>query len=327
MEGLLKAYGVSVSYALSGQEGIDMLASKSYDLIFLDHMMPGMDGIETFHNIRKKSDLYYKQIPIIALTANAIAGAREMFIKEGFDDFIAKPVESSVLQRILKRHLSEKKQQTKDEIRYSMHNTEPDGILVIGDLDTSKGIMYCGTKESYLEILASQRDSGENMLQQVQDLYDKEDWKNYIIMVHGIKSSMMSIGAIKLSELAKGLEFAGKDEDFDYIRKEHDTMIKEFSHVMQTLSECNYLVASEQEESVGNKPSLSEEEFAQMLITLENVTYEFDVDKVIPVLDEFSKYSYHTRDLAKELKPVYKKVEMFDFMSAYEAVVKIKEKA
>ena len=113
----------------------------------------------------------------------------------------------------------------------------------------------------------------------------------------------------------------------DWKPKEHDTMIKEFSHVMQILSECNYLVASEQEESVGNKPSLSEEEFAQMLVTLENVTYEFDVDKVIPVLDEFSKYSYHTRDLAKELKPVYKKVEMFDFMSAYEAVVKIKEKA
>ena len=76
-----------------------------------------------------------------------------------------------------------------------------------------------------------------------------------------------------------------------------------------------------------NKPELSEEDFAQQLMILENVTYEFDANKVFPILDELSKYAYHSKDLAKELKPVYKKVEMFDFMSAYETVAKIKENA
>lgn len=337
IEGLLRTYGIKVSYALSGQEGIDMLASKAYDLILLDHMMPGMDGVETFHHIRKKMDIYYKEIPIIALTANAIAGAREMFMKEGFDDFIAKPVESSVLQRTLKRHLPEQKLITAEEAAQYVPETkkeEPKSQalaeteeFVIGDLDISKGIMYCGNQENYLEILASQRDSGKDILEQVQGLFEKEDWKNYVIVVHGIKSSMMSIGAVKLSEMAKALEFAGKGEDFDFIRREHAIMVKEFERVMQILYTCKYLESSEQESVGVNKPELMEEEFAYKLAELENVTYEFDAKKVLPILDELSKYSYHSKDLAKELKPVYKKVEMFDFMSAYEAVVKIKEKA
>ena len=336
VEGLLKTYGVKVSYALSGQEGIDKLASKAYDLILLDHMMPGMDGVETFHHIRKKPDIYYKEIPIIALTANAIAGAREMFIKEGFNDFIAKPVESSVLQRTLKRHLPADKMITIDEAERMMIEAKKDdgrtqpslqeAELVIGDLDISKGIMYCGNQENYLEILTSQRDSGKETMEQANRLYEKEDWKNYVIVVHGIKSAMMSIGAVKLSEMAKALEFAGKGEDYDFIRREHATMILEFERVMQILFTCQYLEAPEQENAVVNKPELSEEEFAEKLVMLENVTYEFDANKVLPILDELSKYAFHSKDLAKELKPVYKKVEMFDFMSAYEAVVKIKEK-
>ena len=279
------------------------------------------------------------EIPIIALTANAIAGAREMFIKEGFNDFIAKPVESSVLQRTLKRHLPADKLKSLDGVERMMleakqadsvktaQATDTKGELVIGDLDISKGIMYCGNQENYIEILASQRDSGKDIIEQAQSLYEKADWKNYTIVVHGIKSSMMSIGAVKLSEMAKALEFAGKGEDYDFIRREHTTMMKEFERVMQILYDCKYLAAPEEDNKVVNKPELSEEAFAQKLVELENATYEFDANKVFPILDELGRYAYKSKDLAKELKPVYKKVEMFDFMSAYETVAKIKEKA
>ena len=327
VEGLLKTYGVKVSYALSGQEGIDMLASKSYDLVLLDHMMPGMDGIETFHHIRKKPELYYKEIPIIALTANAIAGAREMFMKEGFSDFVAKPVESSVLQRVLKRHLPHENTVKNVELIQPEVPVKEESELVIGDLDISKGIMYCGNQENYIEILTSQRDSGNDILEQTQTLFNTENWKDYVITVHGIKSSMMSIGAVKLSEMAKALELAGKGEDYDYIRREHAAMVVEFERVMQILKECKYLGAEEVIQETVDKAEISEEEFALKLAELENVTYEFDASKMLPILDELSKYSYHSKDLEKELKPVYKKVEMFDFMSAYETVVKIKEKA
>ena len=345
VEGLMRQYGVKVSYALSGQEGIDMLQSKEYDLIFLDHMMPGMDGIECFHHIRRKGDLYYKEVPIIALTANAIAGAREMFMKEGFNDFVSKPVESSVLQRTLKRHLTLSKQKTIDDMpiteqlsvsidqknavdsTVSIPVSTTSNTLVIGDLDISKGLTYCGNKENYLEILTSQRDGGEELLEQIQNLFQQEEWKNYTIVVHGIKSSMMSIGAVKLSELAKGLEFAGKREDFEYIKNEHDVMIEEFRRVMNLLEECPYLPKKEKQEEAVSKPVISEEEFSSKLEDLENASYELDGDKMGAILDELSQYSFGGKDLQKELKAVYKKIEMFDLMSAYEAVAKIKKKA
>lgn len=341
VEGLMRQYGVKVSYALSGQEGIDMLQSREYDLIFLDHMMPGMDGIECFHHIRRKADLYYKEIPIVALTANAIAGAREMFMKEGFDDFVSKPVESSVLQRTLKRHLPLSKQKRADEMPMAEEvlsvveeksvadeiRTDTANTFIIGDLDISKGLTYCGNRDNYLEILTSQRDGGEELLEQVQRLFQEEDWKNYTIVVHGIKSSMMSIGAVKLSELAKGLEFAGKREEFSYIKNEHDVMVKEFRRVMKILNECPYLSKKETEEEMVNKPVISEEEFSAKLEELENASYELDADKMHRILDELSQYSFGGKDLQKELKAVYKKIEMFDLMSAYETVAKIKKKA
>ena len=332
VEGLMREYGVQVSYALSGQEGIDMLASQKYDLVFLDHMMPGMDGIETFHHIRRKPDEYFRTVPIIALTANAIAGAREMFLKEGFNDFLAKPVESSVLQRILKKYLPKDKQkevEKSEEVEVIEVVKEPETTqddFVIGDLDIDKGLMYCGNKENYLEILASQRDSGIETLQQTQKAYDNEDWKTYIILVHGIKSAMMSIGAVKLSEMAKGLEFAGKADDYEYIRERHTTMTEEYARIMKILEECTYLEPKVTEEVAVEKESISREEFEKLLVDLENATYEFDGTKLLPILDKLSAFSYHNLDLAKELKPVYKKIEMFDFMSAYETVVKIKEK-
>lgn len=336
VEGLMRQYGVQVSYALSGQDGIDMLQAKEYDLVFLDHMMPGMDGIETFHHIRRKSDVYFKEIPIIALTANAIAGAREMFMKEGFTDFLAKPVESSVLQRTLKRHIPRGKQRTAEDKALleaqalqtkNKEVQEATTTFAIGDLDIEKGLTYCGSKENYLEILSSQRDNGAEVLRQVKDFYEKEDWKNYIIVVHGIKSSMMSIGAVVLSEKAKALEFAGKRDNIEFIHKEHANMIAEFERVMNMLDESPYLAKKEVEQVVINKPVISDEKFEGKLTELENASYELDGEKMLRILNELSTYSYAEKDLQKELTPVFKKVEMFDFMSAYEAVAKIKKKA
>ena len=348
VEGLLKEYGVNVSYALSGPEGIAMLDAKEYDLVLLDHMMPEMDGVETLHNIRRKQDPYFKEIPILALTANAIAGTREMLIKEGFDDFLSKPVESSVLQRALKRHIPVSKQKTMQDyvqpqnaVETQMNTTQApvqqaptpqvsapkaEGELIIGDLDTAKGLTYCGNQKNYIEILRSHRDGGEENMSQVQELFEKEDWKNYTIVVHGIKSSMMSIGAVCLSEQAKALELAGKGENFDYIRKEHDNMMVEYHRVIDMLNSSPLLGVKEVEEEACEKAEMEEEAFVNMLTEMENAMYELDDAKMRQILDKLSEYSYGGKDLQKELKPVYKKVEMSDLMSAYENVVKLKDK-
>lgn len=338
VEGLLAEYGIRVESALSGAEGIAMLENKCYDMIFLDHMMPEMDGVETLHHIRRKQDTYFKQIPIVALTANAIAGTREMLIREGFDDFLPKPVESSVLQRTLKRHIPINKQKTMEDyvqskpvqtiVEEPKKESAPatSGQLEIGDLDISKGIMYCGNQKNYIEILKTHRDNGEENMRQIQELYDEENWKNYTITVHGVKSSMMSIGAVALSEMAKALEMAGKRDDVDYIHREHDSMMKEYHRVVELLNECMVLGPKKVIETPCEKQEIEEENFAKILVDMENASYDLADDTMKQLLDQLSAYAYGGKDLAKELQVVYKKVEMSDLMSAYETVVKLKDK-
>lgn len=346
VEGLLREYGVQVSYALSGQEGIKKLEAKDFDVVFLDHMMPEMDGVETLHKIRGKQNPYYKEVPIVALTANAIAGTREMLMKEGFDDFVSKPVESSVLQRALKRHIPVTKQKSIDDYRNMQNevvdaNTsneqeaissetvvskESPNTLVIGDLDVSKGIMYCGNQKNYIEILKSHKNGGAESMDQIQEVFETEDWKNYTIMVHGVKSSMMSIGAVHLSEMAKALEMAGKGENYDFIKAEHAAMMEEYHRVLDILRGCPLLGTEEREETICEKTEIEEELFSKILVDMENAMYELDGGKMQHLLNELSEYSYNGKDLQKELQLVYKKVEMSDLMSAYETVVKLREK-
>ena len=109
MEGLLQSYDIRIVAAYSGEEALTMIESQDYDLVLMDHMMPGMDGVECFRRIRKKHGAYYSQVPIVALTANAIAGSREMFLEEGFDDFIAKPVDGAVLNEMLQHFIPDDK--------------------------------------------------------------------------------------------------------------------------------------------------------------------------------------------------------------------------
>lgn len=103
---LLSHYGITIDTALSGSEAIDKISDRSYDLVFMDHMMPEMDGVECMHRIHELPRFRERKIPIIALTANAIGGAREMLIREGFDDFVAKPIEKSAMERVLRKYLS-----------------------------------------------------------------------------------------------------------------------------------------------------------------------------------------------------------------------------
>lgn len=111
----------------------------------------------------------------------------------------------------------------------------------IGDLDVAKGILYCGNQKNYLQILKLHRRKGKDSIAACEQLLAKEDWENYTIAVHGIKSAMMSIGAKRLSEMAKALEQAGKTQDYAYIHKEHPAMVAEYTRILNLLEECTLL--------------------------------------------------------------------------------------
>lgn len=105
--GLLKPYHMTIMTAENGRQAIELTEKQEFHLIFMDHMMPGMDGVETAHAIRELDGAYFKEVPIVALTANAVSGAREMFLAEGFQDFVTKPIEMNAMERTLRRWLPE----------------------------------------------------------------------------------------------------------------------------------------------------------------------------------------------------------------------------
>ncbi|MDE6607264.1 MAG: response regulator, partial [Lachnospiraceae bacterium] len=331
VEGLLREYQIKVTYAISGQEALKIIEKMCFDFVFMDHMMPDMDGVETMHRIRNKVGNYYQKVPIIALTANALPGNREMFLEEGFTDFVAKPVEMSVLERVLRRNLPEEKLvfQTDTEGQYAEVQPEAESDqaegLQVGDLNVKQALLYCGGRQAYLEILERCCEEGVQERLFLEELYEKQDWKNYTIKVHALKGTMQSIGAMPLFEKAKALETAAKSGDINFILEKHKDMIAEHIRVMEELGQCPFIhpdlpdeslqPAAEQETDVFDLPKLSEETFDRLLAELEDAMYALEGERMLKVLSQMQEYQYCQTALEKKLAPVKKKVEMSDYMS------------
>ena len=346
VEGLLARYKIKVSTANNGHEALDMINRKEYDFVFMDHMMPEMDGVETLHRIRNKVGTYFKRIPIIAVTANAIAGSREMFMKEGFSDFIEKPIEISVLERLLRRTIPEERMvyetdavisdlpetvaaDVKAEVADDVQVKENDAPVekkefCIGDLDVEKGILYCGGKEAYLEILQQHATNGSDNVAKVEALFVSENWKNYTIEVHAIKSMMLGIGAAPLSELAKQLELAGKADNIGFIREHHAEMIAEYKRVLAEIREAmgveNTNVAAAKQDG-----PIDFDKMEQLLEELEEIVFEFDQEKMLLLLEDIAACGPENSELLRVVQSAKQKVEKSDYMSAADTVVRWRE--
>ena len=363
IEGLLLNYQIKVTTATSGREALEKIESMDYDFVFMDHMMPEMDGIETLKHIRKKVGVYYRDVPVIALTANAIAGTREMFLAEGFTDFTEKPIEISVLERVLVRNISKEKlipigensgaseqqttavqesaesQESSEEMDRSLTQEEQisnfarefkaaeEGELVIGDFDVETGVLYCGGMEGYIKVLQRYLTTGPENRQMIDTLYREQNWKDYTIAVHGVKSSMRSVGANRLSNIAKELEAAGKKSDIDYIRQHHEDLLSEYERFLETLREHPVIHPQrEEKEDAKDLPELSGEVFDEQQMAFEDAMYALDGDTMLGIVAELEKYQYCGKPLREELVSVRRKAEMSDYMSAVETLSKIRKR-
>lgn len=253
MARLLLPYQLRVTLASSGQEALEKLNAPNFDFVFLDHMMPEMDGVETLQKIRRKPGAYYQSLPVIAFTANAIGGAREMFISEGFNDFIAKPIELSVLERILRRYIPSQMQIPVDGekpvgtapakgITEEMTPTDQDDVssgrlhLTKAGIDIEQALSYCGDEEGFREIIALFHGEGEKRRANLSRYFKEQDWKNYVICVHALKGNAKGIGAVELSEMARELEMAGKENRIEYILEHHEAMMKNHDRLLDALN-------------------------------------------------------------------------------------------
>jgi signal transduction histidine kinase/CheY-like chemotaxis protein/HPt (histidine-containing phosphotransfer) domain-containing protein len=234
MRGLLEPYGLTVESALSGQEAIDKVQAASYDLVFMDHMMPEMDGVEAVRIIRRWEEEHGKhkkhtkltgtaRVAIIALTANALVGSMEMFLQKGFDGFISKPVDIMQLNEALNRWVrdkqsretlqqAEREKNHKDEI-ISVEKT-PAVAFDIPGVNTVEGIkMTGGTLAAYKQVLTVFRRDVMRRLPLLQQALNTETLPSFVIQVHALKSALASLGAGNLSAVAARLEAAGKVGD------------------------------------------------------------------------------------------------------------------
>ena len=237
VKSLLKKTKVKISSCTGGEECLDLVRKERFDLILLDHMMPEMDGIETLRQMKQMEDNLCKDTPVIALTANAIVGVKEMYLAEGFDAYLSKPIAGERLEEVLKMYLPKDKVLLKTE---TVIQTEPKATQTL--VDTAVGLQYStGSEELYREFLSIFVETQAERMPQLSEYYEKEDWTNYTIAVHSVKSTSLSIGGVLLSEQAKALEMAGKENRIAFIREQHAELIRLNE---ETVKACEKLLTS-----------------------------------------------------------------------------------
>ena len=228
-EGLLEPLKMKTEAALSGKEAIRKIEETHFDLILMDHMMPEMDGVETTRIIRR---MYpdYDNVPIIALTANAVNGVKEMFLSEGMNDFVAKPIELRVLvskirqwlpPELIKKTGSSVKEETPDDISEEVFSEKSGGLA---DLDIDEAMRLLGTEKLFMAVLAEFTRTIPEKEERVERLYRSRKWADYAIEVHGLKNASRQIGAMELSSMCAELEKAAKSSNEETVMQIHDEM-------------------------------------------------------------------------------------------------------
>ncbi len=300
MKGLLKQTKVQIDTAESGYECLHMVTKEHYDIIFLDHRMPGIDGIETLHRMRDLPGNLNSDTPVVSLTANAVSGARTMYIEAGFQDYLTKPINSAHLENLMVRYLP------KDKVILGEVSEEPteapgeDGgiprwLTEVEGLDTKEGVVHCGTAETYLGALTVFAEAISSGADEIERYFRQKDWKSYTVKVHALKSTSRIIGAKELSERARRLEDAGNSGYLEEIVQSTPPLLALYRSYGEKLAPL--LAPKEDGEE---KPEMEEAELREAFDTLREIAATFDYDNLKFLLDSLADYR-----LPKEAEKTY----------------------
>ncbi len=310
---LIKQTKVQVDTANDGDEGLLLAKEKKYDIIFLDHMMPGKDGIETLHELKAKDSGPNLATPVICLTANAISGAREQYIEEGFNDYLTKPIDTDKLEEMLLSYLPQDKLQEAGEEAVVEDNPEiPDCLAPLqgaGWLDIGMGIKNSGSVDAYLSLLKIFYESMDETEQAIEGFYAERNIKDYTIKVHALKSSARIIGAQEFGEEAQLLENAGKAENREYIRAHHEGFIETYRGFKAQLAA---VFANEQTAAEDEKPEADAVLMESVYEEMREAAEEMDCDRLEEIFTEMEDYRIPDGEveLYKKLKQA---VDHFDY--------------
>lgn len=340
-EGIFREYEMQVKTVPSGLAALELCGKEDFDLIFLDHMMPEMDGVETLKRLRKLLADSERSAIIIAFTANAVSGAREMFFEEGFDEFVSKPIEMVELERILRNVLPKSairyadKEHERERKRDRQDNKQPEAmqeqpvsdqskqektdLLEKAGIHTKTGLQYClDNTEFYEELLLKFASDADGKQEDIDRFFGQKDWENYGIMVHALKSTARMIGADDLSDQAKGLEDAAKSRDVEYIESHHENLLVKYKETAQLIRD----IFSEEVKSGEQKgyQEISGLEFRRRLKEIEDSLNTFEADKAKTLIEKLGGFVYCGNPVAELLEETERDVDDFEMAAASEKV-------
>ena len=283
-EGLLLPYKMQIDLCLSGAEAVEAVKEKHYNLVFMDHMMPGMDGLETTKYIRELDGEYYQTLPIIALTANAVSGVKDMFLANGFNDFLSKPIDTIKLNAILEKWLPKEMQEKAKEEAKTHDDGDLNGKTIeIDGVDVRRGIaMTGGMVKNYLRTLAVFHKDGIQKINEIKKCLETDNYPLYTIYVHALKSAAANIGANEISEIAKALEVAGKQEDMKFIQSHNANFLIALQILLDNIGA---VISTKQENPVDN------EVLTGKLIKLKEAIDVFDLDAIDAVTGDLQEFT------------------------------------
>ena len=233
---------------------------------------------------------------IIVLTADAISGARNQLMGQGFDEYLGKPMNLKQIERLFVRFLPPEKIeiQTADKKKGDSRKAKTEDISylkgVLSEVEIEKGISNCGGNMSdYLKVLKIAYDYGEKQLEELERIQEQQDYENYTIKIHSMKSTTMNMGAVELSDMAKAQEMAGRDGDYSYIDEHMKPFLAEYRILLGKIEEVlrHYEMI---EEAAQEAECLEEEMILRILQSIYQYVDNFDFSKVFEILEEVKKY-------------------------------------
>ena len=319
---LLKQTKVRIDEAESGDAGLLLTLGKKYDIIFLDHMMPKKDGIETLHELRMQQENPNQKTPAVCLTANAVSGARERYIAAGFDDYLSKPIDSGKLEDMLLAFLPKEKLQAPGDgaAEEKKANEIPESLAPLqGEdwVDLSLGIRNNGSVDAYLELLRMFYESVDEKAEELEEFWKAGDIEDYTIKIHALKSSARVIGAEALGEEAQQLENAGRNGDMDYIRKHQEAFLAKYRSLKAPLAK----VFAVEQETCEDKPEADVELMKEVRGKIRAAAEEMDCDRLEEIFEEMQEYRIPERE-----EEMWKRLKEASEQYDYEEIVTLLEK-
>ena len=324
---LLKLFGIVPDLANSGFEAIELMRRERYNVVFLDHMMPKMDGVETLHELKKEA-LIPEDTKVIVLTANAVLGAKEQYLKDGFDDYLSKPIDVGKLEELLIRILPKelyalrtKGEEAGEAAEEKAEAPAGSGSSAVDDLqragfDTAAALRFAaGDADFYLELASGFAEGAEKNLPAIREDFEKKDWADYQIRVHALKSTAKQIGANELSELALRQEMAAKERNIPEIEAGAENLLSRYAQTVQLLRDTLRLEAAAPEEA---KEALSLDELRAKLGDAKKSIDNFEAESALEILKPLAAHSFTDPAVGDALQKIIDALEGFDTFTAEE---------